>query len=264
MNCADMDRWLDGYMDGKLSADERSALESHAATCAACAKKLEATRALMDMMEELSPEMDVPLEAQAAWRSAVKRSSKAGRGRIVRWAGGIAAALIVAVGAVSLLRGAPDLAARHVERAEVAGEAVMPEATAIEDAEVAYEEALVPEVAAIEADGVAASVKAAGSVEEMAEAAAPMLEYQLTVKDLDEACRRIEDLSAEYEGEVSLQSFVANGVECANAYVELPAANAAEFMSALEPFNLDGSLPEPSFDQNDGAISLMLMLRAES
>lgn len=140
----------------------------------------------------------------------------------------------------------------------------MSEAAAIEDAEIAYEEALVPEVAAIEADGVAASVKAAGSVEEMAEAAAPMLEYQLTVKDLDEASHRIEDLSAEYEGEVSLQSFVANGVESANAYVELPAANAAEFLSALEPFNLDGSLPEPSFDQNDGAISLMLVLRAES
>ena len=248
MDCMEMDRWLDDYMDGMLSDDDRSALETHAAGCASCAKKLEAARALMDMMGELSPEMDVPLEAQAAWRGAVKRSSKGGRGRIVRWAGGIAAALIVAVGAMSLLRGAPDMSAKPIEGSEVA-----------------YEEAMMPEVAAIEADGVAAGgVKAAGIAEDMSDAAAPMLEYQLTVADLYEACRRVEDLSAEYEGEVSLQSFVANGVESANAYVELPAANAAEFLSALEHFNLDGSLPEPSFDQNDGAVSLMLVLHAES
>jgi len=108
---------LDRLMDDELTEEERGALRAHGETCQACAGKIRAAMQMKALFEEMEPEVDVPLQAQAAWRAAVRREAgqtgqaglagqtgkagKAGldgRRRWVRWVGSAAAAVVVLAG----------------------------------------------------------------------------------------------------------------------------------------------------------------------
>ena len=272
MNCEQIDRFLDAMMDGEISTKDMNALEAHCQTCAACAEKLKLNRQMMGMLSEMAPEIDVPLTAQAAWRSAVKaEAGKAKRARLYRIAGGIAAALVVAIGATFALRTPPKNLATDsavpetagimmaAEEAEYADEAPM---MAAEEAEYADEAPMMAaEYAAagealIEADGAAMMMDASRK-------SSAMREVELVVEDLDRACEYVRDLVDEYEGTADIQRLEENGVPCANLYIELPAGNAGEFLRAAAHYDTSGAEISADDFEGDGDISMLLVLRAE-
>ena len=75
MNCETFKSNIDAYIDGALGRDERLMMEKHAEGCASCRELMKEALMLMDMCAELS-EVSVPLQAQAAWRKAVRDEAK--------------------------------------------------------------------------------------------------------------------------------------------------------------------------------------------
>lgn len=264
MNCEQIDRWLDAMMDGEIDAKDMNALEQHCQSCAECAEKLKLNRLMMGMLSEMAPEIDVPLTAQAAWRGAVKaEAGKVRRMRLYRIAGGVAAALVVAVGATFALRTSP----RNMP-SETTIQAAMPEAAEVmmeaEEAEYADQAVMMSEPyaagageARIEADG------AAMQMDVSRKAGGAMHEVEMVVEDLERACEYMRDLVDEYEGSADFQRFDADGVPCANLYIELPAGNAGEFLRAAAHYDTSGAVIDADGFEGDGDISILLVLRAE-
>ena len=105
MNCEQMRAMLDAYIDGELSAEEMRALRDHAAACENCRSELEAAELVRDALAHMDDDVSVPLEAQAAWRNAVRaEAGKRSRRRVLRVVYGLAAALVVAIGCTAVLR----------------------------------------------------------------------------------------------------------------------------------------------------------------
>ena len=275
MNCEQVNAALDLLMDGELAEDMRRELEAHGQGCPACARAIRDTLRLKALMSEIEPEVDVPLQAQAAWRGAVREAAQRDRRkRLTRWIGSAAAAVVVLVGVGLALRGgtAPESTAKDAMYVAATG---APEMHAVEQEYALEESADAQELpsprmaeapaenAVIEADG--ASLLA--EFEESADAggmcaavalSAPAAEYALTVRDVDAACRQIIDLASEYEGEASEQRLEGG----ANLYVTIDAANAADFLSAVAPLDLEGRKAELSGRQS-GTIQLLLSVTGE-
>lgn len=111
MNCAELNEMLDRLMDGELTGEQLEAMEAHGRECPECAEAIRSARQLKALFEQEEPEVDVPLQAQAAWRKAVREEARRQRNRrLTRWVASAAAAVVVLVGVgVSMsLRGAPS------------------------------------------------------------------------------------------------------------------------------------------------------------
>ena len=217
MNCTQTDALLDAYMDDALADGERATLAAHCAECPACAEKYRATEIMKRMFSEMAPEVDVPLTAQAGWRRAIKaEAQRTKRQRLFKMAGGIAAALVVAVGAAVALMANPVQKEVEMRSADLAG---------------------AQSIAMIEADG---EIDAAEAMLEDADFM-PMHELEMTVEDLDSVCVYMTDLVSEYEGEADVQPFEEDGRRCANLYIDLPTENADEFLSAASHYDASGS-----------------------
>lgn len=217
MNCTQTDALLDAYMDDALADGERATLAAHCAECPACAEKYRATEIMKRMFSEMAPEADVPLTAQAGWRRAIKaEAQRTKRQRLFKMAGGIAAALVVAVGAAVALMANPVQKEVEMRSADLAG---------------------AQSIAMIEADG---EIDAAEAMLEDADFM-PMHELEMTVEDLDSVCVYMTDLVSEYEGEADVQPFEEDGRRCANLYIDLPTENADEFLSAASHYDASGS-----------------------
>ena len=290
MNCTQTEQYLDAMMDGTLDAEALARLEAHCRECPACAEKLKVNRQMMRVFAEMAPEMDVPLTAQAAWRSAVKRESgKVRQRRAFRYVGGIAAALVVALGATFALRtnvnrnsmamlpaameadyADSEAAAEDAPEAESAvTEGAMEAERAATKAAVNVEANAVSDAAFIEADGAAeapmmfsaSEPMAAEEYEEAMESAAPMREIVMVVEDVDRVCSYAQDLALEYGGDIDIQHFEESGVACANVYIDLPSANAADYIEAIRHFDRSGA-PLDAFGL-EGETSILLVLKAE-
>lgn len=112
MNCEEARLLLDAYIDGELPEDETRALLDHAQACAVCGRELKAAEILRESLLHMDDELAVPLEAQAAWRLAVRAEArKRNTRRLLRMAYA-AAALVLAVGGFaafhSTLKTQPD------------------------------------------------------------------------------------------------------------------------------------------------------------
>ena len=118
MTCGEVNGLLDRLMDGELTEEERRAMEAHGRECPECAEAIRATMRMKALFDEMEPEADVPLAAQAKWRGAVREAARQkNRARLIRWIGSAAAAVVVlaGVGLAMNLRGAP---ARDTQNAE--------------------------------------------------------------------------------------------------------------------------------------------------
>lgn len=270
MNCTQIEQYLDVMMDGALSTEDLNAVEAHCRDCAACAEKLKVNRQMMRVFEEMAPEMDVPLAAQAAWRGAVKREAARKKQRhLYRYAAGIAAALVVAVGATFALKvPAKDATSVRNLSVETAGEyGVDYEESYAAAYDAAPEEA--SEAALIEADGAVMDMADMAMEADMGArskaAGAPMHEVTMTVDDVERVCEYAQDLALEYEGHVDIQRFDEDGAPCANIYVDLPAKNAGEFFEAIWHFDRSGAALEPigMGAGGDGNLSVMLVLKSK-
>ena len=238
LNCAQTDALLDALMDGALTDADRVSLDAHCAECEECAGRLRLTEEMRRMFSETAPELDVPLEAQAAWRGAIRQEAARRRRRnLTRWAGVIAAALVVAVGGFLAFRtpARTDMAAAPVPA--MGESAVMAE-----------------NVAVVEADGQDEEFE---SIDIAASRAMPMIERRMRVEDLDRTCAYMADLAREYEGGIEQQRFDAG----ANLFVDLPAENAADFLSAAAHYDVDGSFDASAdVEAEAGRVSMLLVL----
>lgn len=128
IDCKFFTEHLDQYLDSELDQQTRGQMHRHAANCPSCGERLESMTRLLTMCAELDEGLTVPLEAQAAWCKAV-RAEAAGQGQrkagakgamFRRWAGGIAAALVLLVGGTFAYRlggEAPQQAASQTQSA---------------------------------------------------------------------------------------------------------------------------------------------------
>ena len=224
MNCEQMRAMLDAYIDGELSAEEMRALRDHAAACEDCKRELEAAELLRDALAHMDDDVSVPLEAQAAWRKAVRaEAGKRSKKRALRVVYGLAAALVVAIGCTAVLR----------SDALKPQNALTPNAGAQARA-VEFTEMMVA------TDGEADAVQATYSLS--AEDYAAWKKYG--VADFDRACQTLEELTAEYSGTATTDRGEADRE--AMYRIELPAAYMEDFLNAssLLGTELDSELRE--------------------
>ena len=111
IDCKFFTEHLDSYLDSELDQATRQEMHRHAANCPSCGECLESMTRLLTMCAEMDEGLSVPLEAQAAWRKAVraeaasKERKASSRGAVFRrWTGGIAAALVLLVGGTCAYR----------------------------------------------------------------------------------------------------------------------------------------------------------------
>lgn len=210
MSCEEARSMLDAFVDGELTAQQERALMEHAAGCDACGKEMEAAILLRDSLKDMDAEVNVPLEAQAAWRKAV-RAEAGRRGRVRRWtryACGAAAALVLVAGCTFALKG------------EVfGGEGQLPMARTVKAAQ--------EEGAIIAADGAREAAAGAASAEDAGDECTVWKKYE--AEDVEAACESVEALVAEYSG-----SFGVETDDGAVIYrIELPCDYAEDFLNAV-------------------------------
>ena len=261
VDCTELNAMLDGLMDDTLSESQRQALEAHGRECPECAEAILRTKQLKALFDEMEPEADVPLQAQARWREAVRgEAQQKGRRRLYRWLSAAAAVLVVGIGVTVTTRGmigsksgAPMTA--QTDAVEYAAEGEAPLAARM--ANVADEEYDMAESAVIEADGAAeaAAPKSASRLAAGNGLRAPACELNLTVSDVEDACGLIRDLAAEYEAEVETQS-MENG--SAMLYVRIDAQVAPEFMKALIPIDTGDTKPRVPELSGEGTLLVLL------
>jgi hypothetical protein len=108
-SCRWFDQNLNAYLDGELDREARERMNEHARSCPACGQKLETTTRLLTMCAELDEGLTAPLEAQAAWRKAVRAEAESHRrkrrtGAWTRSIGWIAAALTILTVSTAVFR----------------------------------------------------------------------------------------------------------------------------------------------------------------
>lgn len=269
MDCTQVNGMLDLLMDDALSDEQRSALEAHGRECPACAAAIRSTLQMKALFAQMEPEIDVPLEAQARWRGAVREAAKAQRPKpLRRWIASAAAAavVLVGVGAALTLRGAPKQNAATYEADAVAPMALEERADAPALASGIASNGMTDGAsgAVVEADGMADEAVAIGETamglameSEAAGLPAPACELALRVKDVETACDRIRDLAQEYEAVADVQ---AAGDGAADVYVEIAAENAGDFLNAVAPLDASGRAVEVPELTGSGRLLVLLAL----
>ena len=232
MTCEELNVLLDRLMDGELTEDERRALDAHGAECPECAGQIRATLQMKALFEEMEPEVDVPLAAQAGWRSAIRQEAEASREaqkpkradrrRLIRWIGSAAAAVVVLVGVGLALNG--SLSPRKSNDV-----AMLAKAAGGTAAEIAVEPDAVPEVGVIETDGENAVYEAEAEYE--AEAATVT---DAAVTDDADAASPVYEAEAAYEADAAEADFatVTDAASEANVATEANVAGEAEAYEA--------------------------------
>ena len=85
-------------------------------------------------------------------------------------------------------------------------------------------------------------------------------EAAIRVKDVDAACRQIEDLAREYEAEADVRRLEDGG---ASVYLTLDAANAADLIGAIAPLNVGEDALEVPVQADDQVLQLVLTVTGE-
>lgn len=102
MACLHLDDQLDAYLDGELSAAERSALDAHVADCASCREAVAQQRRLRVLLADYGSSA-VPLPDAGYFERAIERAAAVGgRQRRQRWlmtglGGAVAASLALLI-----------------------------------------------------------------------------------------------------------------------------------------------------------------------
>ena len=277
MDCSQVGEMLDLLMDGALDEKQRQALEAHGRECPACAATIRSTLQMKALFDQMEPEVDVPLEAQARWRGAVRAEAKVQKQkRLRRWFASAAAAvvLLVGVGMAFRLKSTPkqNAASLMEERSVGRIEERVAEPTLTSSGVVTHVRSNAAPGAVVEADGVADEAVAIAdsemdmSVSEMAyeaeEAASgqgtPACELTLKVDDLAVACDRIRDLAQEYEAVADIQ---AAGDGRANVFVEIAGENAVDFLNAVAPIDTSSEVVNVPELTASGRMLVLLALR---
>ena len=248
MKCSELNEMLDQLMDGTLSEDDRRTIMDHGRTCPQCAAQIRATLHLQEMLSQMEDEVAVPLPAQNKWRQAVRaEASRRKMGRIYRFGGAVAAAVVLIAGIGWAFNSDAMLPRARQDAAVIQ----------VGDNDLDADDKLASSgVAVVEADGQEAVSSTARAVTD----GAPMHERLMHVENIEDACGYICDLVAEYEGSAEEQRFVESGMAQANLYITMPAANINDFLSATAHLNASGESVEPIEAVAEETASLLLVL----
>jgi predicted anti-sigma-YlaC factor YlaD len=213
MNCSQFADLLDAYIDGELDASARVRFEKHADQCEECRNQLRAAEQLRDFLSQMDDDIAVPLPAQAAWRSAVRREARSRNiKRIYSVVGAVAAVCVMTIGVTTMLRspGQPD--------APVAGRSL--------DAQ---------QVAFVQTDGLSETAVLDASAQPLMQrmAVKPDASYhecRVVTEDIPAACGYLIDIATEYGALVESEAEV-DGEK--RVYVHVSAENAQEFLTAV-------------------------------
>lgn len=191
MDCEMLRSRLDAYMDGELPEEEIRALEDHARECEDCRRELAAAKLMRDVLHDMDEGIAVPLEAQAAWRGAVRAEARRrGMRRWTRVACAAAAALVLVVGGSWALKRAPEPAQGQPELAVQVAE-----------------------------DGVIARDGDMGTAAPASQEACAAWK-KIAAEDKAAAVQTLEDLSAEYSGSCRTEGDDLLRIELPCAYLE--------------------------------------------
>ncbi|MEG0986806.1 MAG: DUF4349 domain-containing protein [Clostridia bacterium] len=104
VSCKFFQEHLNDYLDSEMDIETRQRMNAHATECPECGERLETMTRLLTMCAELDEGLTIPLDAQAAWRKAVREDSthqqapkRRGHG-FTRALGAVAAAAVLLVG----------------------------------------------------------------------------------------------------------------------------------------------------------------------
>lgn len=236
---------LDKYMDGELSEGEKEFLNAHQEKCGKCAQELRIAEDMMETLKTIDDDIIVPLPAQKAWRSAVRKEiakKKAHRG--IRSLATLAACAVVMVAVTFGLRGSGSLPGRYPESDAASAMGAYTEsfdaAAPMVRAVPASEEII------IESDGSETDASVVFSEEEEQIRSAL---YTAESADFDNDVTRLIELTEEYEGYVQQESVMAaEAGRVTNIVCRVPAELFEEYVTALVNIGKTVSLDKYSED----------------
>ena len=120
MNCEEARLLLDAFIDGELSQAEMRALMDHVEACEECAREMDAAVLLKDTLAHIDDDVQVPLQAQAAWRNAIRAEAKKKNTKKWMRMAYAAAALVLLLGGVLAFGDMPAKQDAIMEVGEVA------------------------------------------------------------------------------------------------------------------------------------------------
>ncbi len=210
MNCRKFHDLLDGYIDDVLTKEELAFMKAHAEECASCKEELRCSDIIKNEVKGIDDDIVVPLQAQAAWRNAVRKEIRTKKfKKAYRALSGVAAAAVVLIGTTFAMRESGVLPPKYNAPEENTSALVMTAMT--DDTQAAYG---MPETAVnarmvtstsssmvvIEADGEADDV-IVGTVDD--ENIIKSADIVIESESMEEDALEIYDLTEEYEGYVS-------------------------------------------------------------
>jgi|GEM_PF-2588701 len=135
---------LDAWQDGVLGPDEERMLMEHAKDCPECGRQLEAARIYKELMDGYDKEPVVSLQAQAAWRSAVRDEKRRMRNKMLtRIVAAAAAVCLICVGGMSAFRVGRKNAVTRIETdgVESVAESMVADSNTYQEVNVTVEDA---------------------------------------------------------------------------------------------------------------------------
>ncbi len=97
MNCTQLHNQLDDYLDGELSAEQRTHLETHVKECESCRTALSGARVIQEALRQMPAPPMRPGFASQAIKHAVNQHGHHRRGFIAGFSTALAASVVVAL-----------------------------------------------------------------------------------------------------------------------------------------------------------------------
>ena len=270
MNCKKFRSLLDGYIDDTLSMDEIAFMKAHAEKCPSCKEEMRYSDMIKNEVKGMDDDIVVPLQAQAAWRSAVRKEIRNKKlKRAYKALTSVAAAAVVLVGTTFAMRGTGALPPKYVEPEEnqkttCLMKAVMTELTqdmpAIPETAMNTRMAFSSDTFVIESDGEADDMIVGDNEgENIIKSADVLLESAQIENDI----KAIYDLTEEYEGYVSddIRDFSVYG-DHAEIVSRIPVELMDDYIVAAE--NIAEVVSVSRFSQNADEIYYNVDARLES
>ena len=268
--CEKFKSLLDGYIDNTLTSDEMAFMKAHAKKCFECAEEMRLSDIIRNEVTGMDDDVVVPLKAQSAWRNAVRKEIRQKKfKKAYKALSGIAAALIVLVGATIMMRSSGTLPAKVIEPEQTAN------APAVFMLTKAYDNSefdVVPETAARARSTAAATgyvLEADGETDDViltdaqGENIIKSCDIVSKTKTVDEDIQTIYDLTEEYEGYVSelIRDYAESG-DHVEMVSRIPVDLMDDYISAAE--NIGEIISVSRFSQNADEIYYDIDSRLES
>lgn len=208
MNCEKFRELLDSYIDDALTNEEIALMKAHAEKCDSCKEDLRLSDIIKDEVRGMDDDIVVPLQAQAAWRNAVRKEIRAKKvKKAYKAMSGVAAAIVVLVGTTFAMRETGALPPKYNVHTENTPAVMMANETTEDSSSYAMPETAMmartvstSNAFVIESDGETDDVIVGASEGENIIKSADIV---LESESVEEDANAVYELTEEYEGYVS-------------------------------------------------------------